>query len=93
LSSKTGYKQSDDQKLFVQTLVLALKCRPDCLILVASDGDYAPMVEALRGEGIRTELYASYNMLSSALADQAVKVTFLEDILRQLEFPKVRFNG
>jgi uncharacterized LabA/DUF88 family protein len=79
-NSPSGYKQSDDQKLVVKTLTMALKLRPDYVVLVASDGDYAPMVEALREEGIRTEVVAFSDMLASDLRRQAFAITDLGQI-------------
>ena len=51
-----GFKQSDDQRLVIATLSLALRLRPDFVVLAAGDGDFAPMVWELRNEGIRTEV-------------------------------------
>lgn len=84
-NSPSGYKQSDDQRLMITTLTLAMKLRPDFVTLVAADGDYAPMVEALRMEGIRTEVVAHPDMLASDLKRVAVNVADLDEILNSLE--------
>ena len=84
-NSTSGYKQSDDQRLMITTLTLAMKLRPDFLMLVAADGDYAPMVEELRKEGIRTEVVASPSMLASDLKRVAVNVADLDEILNNLK--------
>ncbi len=84
-NSVSGFKQSDDQRLMIRTLTLAMKLRPDFLVLVAADGDYAPMVEALRDEGIRTEVAAAAEMLASDLRRNAVRVLDLEAILEELK--------
>lgn len=84
-SSPSGYKQSDDQRLMVTTLTLAMKLRPDFLTLVAADGDYAPMIEELRKEGIRTEVVASPRMLATDLKRVAVNHADLEELLRSLK--------
>ena len=84
-NSPSGYKQSDDQRLMITTLTLAMKLRPDFLMLVAADGDYAPMVEELRKEGIRTEVVASPSMLASDLKRVAVNVADLDEILNTLK--------
>ncbi|MDR1659253.1 MAG: NYN domain-containing protein [Desulfovibrio sp.] len=80
-NSPSGFKQSDDQRLMIRTLILAMKLRPDFVILVASDGDYTPMVEALRDEGIRTEVVASVPLLANDLRRHAVKVVDLDGVL------------
>lgn len=84
-NSPSGYKQSDDQRLMITTLTLAMKLRPDFVMLVAADGDYAPMVEELRKEGIRTEVVASPSMLASELKRVAVNVADLDEILSTLK--------
>lgn len=84
-SSQSGFKQSDDQRLMITTLIMAMKLRPDFVTLVAADGDYAPMVEALRREGIRTEVVASPSMLASDLKRVAVNVADLDEILNSLK--------
>jgi uncharacterized LabA/DUF88 family protein len=89
-SSQSGYKQSDDQRLMIKTLTLAMKLRPDFVMLVAADGDYAPMVEALRDEGIRTEIIAAPNTLASELRRHAKNVIDLETLLQQCPLPPVR---
>ncbi|WP_300718257.1 NYN domain-containing protein [uncultured Desulfovibrio sp.] len=84
-NSTSGYKQSDDQRLMITTMAVAMKLRPDFLTLVAADGDYAPMVEELRKEGIRTEVVASPTMLATDLKRTAVNVADLDELLRSLQ--------
>lgn len=57
-STSSGLKHSDDQRLMITTLSSCLKLRPDFLVFVAGDGDFAPMLWELRNEGIRTEVVA-----------------------------------
>jgi hypothetical protein len=57
-STNSGVKHSDDQRLMITTLSRCLKLRPDFLVFVSGDGDYAPMLWELRNEGIRTEVVA-----------------------------------
>ena len=84
-SAPSGFKQSDDQRLMIKTLVLAMKLRPDFVILVASDGDYTPMVEALRDEGIRTEVVATVPLLANDLRRRAVRVVDLDEVLAGIQ--------
>ncbi|BAV91666.1 NYN domain-containing protein [Candidatus Desulfovibrio trichonymphae] len=83
-NSPSGFKQSDDQRLMIRTLTLAMKLRPDFVTLVASDGDYTPMVESLRDEGIRTEVVASLPLLANDLRRHAVNVIDLDAVLEDL---------
>ena len=80
-----GYKQSDDQRLVIATMSRCFRLRPDFLVLVAADGDYAPMVEELRREGIRTEVVASPANLASDLKKVAWSTIDLDDILEAIK--------
>lgn len=79
------YKQSDDQRLIIATLSLCLRLVPDFLILVAADGDYAPMVEELRRQGIRTEVAAPPHMLASDLKRVAWKNHNLDEVFKKIK--------
>jgi uncharacterized LabA/DUF88 family protein len=79
-----SFKQSDDQRLVIATLSLALRLRPDFLVLAAADGDFAPMVWELRNEGIRTEVLARPQMLASDLRRAAYSVIDLDTVLKQI---------
>lgn len=79
-----GFKQSDDQRLVIATLSAALRLRPDFLVLAAADGDFAPMVWALRDAGIRTEVLARPQMLASDLRRAAYSVIDIDNALNQI---------
>lgn len=76
-----SFKQSDDQRLVIATLSLALRLRPDFLVLAAADGDFAPMVWELREVGIRTEILANPMILASDLRRAAYSVIDLDEAL------------
>lgn len=76
-----NFKQSDDQRLVIATLSLALRLRPDFVVLAAADGDFAPLVWELRNEGIRTEIIARADMLASDLRRAAYSVIDLDEVL------------
>ena len=76
-----NFKQSDDQRLVIATLSLALRLRPDFLVLAAADGDFAPMVWELRNVGIRTEVMARPECLASDLRRAAYSVIDLDEVL------------
>ena len=79
-----GFKQSDDQRLVIATLSLALRLRPDFVVLAAADGDFAPMVWELRNEGIRTEVLARPQMLASDLRRAAYSIIDLDEVLNRV---------
>lgn len=79
-----SFKQSDDQRLVIATLSLALRLRPDFVVLAAADGDFAPMVWELRNEGVRTEVLARAGNLASDLRRAAYSVIDLDDLLDTL---------
>ena len=80
-SSPSGFKQSDDIRLMLTTITMALKLRPDFVLLFAADGDFAPMVELLRNEGIRTEVVAPLDMLATDLRRYASNVVDFDALL------------
>jgi uncharacterized LabA/DUF88 family protein len=79
-----AFKQSDDQLLVIATLSAALRLGPDFVVLAAADGDFAPMVWALRDAGIRTEVLARPQMLASDLRRAAYSVIDLDTALNQI---------
>ena len=80
--SGDGYKQSDDARLVIESLALCLRLRPDFFVLFAGDGDFAPLVWALRAEGIRTEVVASPANLASDLRRAAYTVVEAEPLFQ-----------
>jgi uncharacterized LabA/DUF88 family protein len=80
-----GYKQSDDNILMIATLTLALRIRPDFVTLVAADGDFTPLVWALRDEGIRTEVVANRIALASELERAAWGVIDMDIVLAEIQ--------
>lgn len=82
--SGDGFKQSDDARLVIESLALCLRLRPDFFVLFAGDGDFAPLVWALRAEGIRTEVVASAANLASDLRRAAYSVVEAEPLFQAL---------
>ena len=81
----SGYKQSDDQRLMLKTLVYSLKCRPDYVTLFAADGDFAPLIEILRDEGIRTEVVGPAGNTASDLRRLAYNYIDYNEVLKEIE--------
>ena len=84
-NTQSGFKQSDDFRLMVATMLTCMKLKPDFLVLVAGDGDYRAMVEGLRSEGVRTEVIAPISNLASDLRRVCVNVIDLDDVLTAME--------
>lgn len=80
-----GFKQSDDQRLMIATLSLCLRLQPDFLVLVAADGDYAPMIWELRSAGIRTEVVANNDALASDLKRAAYGIVDIDQVFQQIK--------
>lgn len=76
-------KQSDDQRLMIRLALTCTRLKPDFLVLVAADGDYAPLVWGLREEGIRTKLIASPENLSHDLRDASYSVSDLFKVVER----------
>ena len=77
-------KHSDDQRLMIRLALTCARLKPDFLVLVAADGDYAPLVWGLREEGIRTKLISDPSVLSSELRNSSYSVSDLYNVLHQL---------
>jgi len=80
-----GYKQSDDQRLMIKTLSICLKLRPDFLVFVGADGDYAPMMWELRAEGVRVEVVANSTSLATDLRRVAHSVVDLDEVFGRIK--------
>jgi hypothetical protein len=82
--SGIGVKHSDDQRLMIRLALVCTRLKPDFLVLVATDGDYAPLVWGLREEGIRTKLISDPHNLASELRAAAYSVSSLNSVLDRL---------
>lgn len=83
--SGTGIKHSDDQRLMIRLALACARLKPDFLVLVASDGDYAPLVWGLREEGIRTKLISDPHNLASELRAAAYSVSSIFSVLDRMQ--------
>lgn len=82
--SGSGVKHSDDQRLMIRLALACTRLKPDFLVLVASDGDYAPLVWGLREEGIRTKLISDPHNLASELRAAVYSLSSLHSVLDRL---------
>lgn len=78
-------KHSDDQRLMIRLALTCARLKPDFLVLVAADGDYAPLVWGLREEGIRTKVISDPSVLSADLRLAAFSSSDLFRVIQQIE--------
>lgn len=82
-----GVKHSDDQRLMIKLALTCMRLKPDFLILVAADGDYAPLVWGLREEGIRTKLITDPSSLAPELKAAAYSTSNIFNIVKKVTGP------
>lgn len=73
-------------------ILMALSCfeistrnHPDVVVLVTSDGDFAPLPLFLRNYGIKTEIAAMENIIGTSLKDSVNRVIDLEPFIDSLD--------
>lgn len=81
-----GVKHSDDQRLMIRLALSCTRLKPDFLVLVAADGDYAPLVWGLREEGIRTKLISDPGSLAHELRSAVYSVSSLFNVMKTLGY-------
>ena len=90
---RPALKSSDDQVLMIRLALTCMRLKPDFLVLVAADGDFAPLVMGLREEGVRTEIVADADALASDLRRVAFNWIDLRDLLHSQHFLPHRGHG
>ena len=88
MRDKTGrewVRHSDAHRLMIRLALTCARLKPDFLVLVAADGDYAPLVWGLRGEGIRTKLITDLTCVSPELEAACYSVSNLFNVLERLD--------
>ncbi len=89
ISKKTpdgDIKHSDDNQLMIRLALTCTRLKPDLLVLLAADGDYAPLVWGLREEGIRTRLISDLQSSPSPLANDLRRSVYsVEDMWKLAE--------
>jgi uncharacterized LabA/DUF88 family protein len=78
------YKANVDVILAVDGVQLAVDLRPDIVVLVTGDGDFAHLAQTLRRRGIRVEVAAVAATLSNSLKAAANDVIDLTDVLNRM---------
>lgn len=79
------YKANVDVMMAIDAVELSTEIRPDVVILVTGDADFAYLAEQLRRRGIRVEVASVAQNLGSALKTAANKVIDLAPLFSSFE--------
>src|SRR5438477_9474422 len=79
------YKANDDVMMAIDALELSIEMRPDLVILVTGDADFAYLAIKLRRHGIRVEVASVAANLGNTLRSAANDVIDLAPLLRTFE--------
>ncbi|MEP7015107.1 MAG: NYN domain-containing protein [Verrucomicrobiota bacterium] len=82
------YKANVDVMMAIDALELSLEMRPDVVILVTGDADFAYLVTKLRRHGIRVEVASVSQNLGNILRSAANDVIDLAPVFRTFEMIK-----
>ena len=84
------YKANVDVMMAIDALELSVEMRPDVVILVTGDADFAYLAMKLRRRGIRVEVASVAQNLGNALKSTANDVIDLGALFRTFEMKNVR---
>src|SRR4029077_4765335 len=84
------YKANVDVMMAIDALELSIEMRPDVVILVTGDADFAYLAIKLRRHGIRVEVAAVAANLGHILRSAANDVVDLAPLFRTFEMIKVQ---
>ena len=87
------YKANVDVMMAIDALELSVEMRPDVVILVTGDADFAYLVVKLRRRGIRVEVASVAQNLGNALKSTANDVIDLAALFRTFELKNTRETG
>jgi uncharacterized LabA/DUF88 family protein len=87
-TTQQSYKANVDVMMAVEATELSLDLRPDTILLVTGDGDFAFLSCHLRRRGIRVEVAAFENNLSDDLKISANAFIDLAKIVKNFDFQK-----
>jgi len=83
------YKANVDVMMAIDALELSVEMRPDVVILVTGDADFAYLAIKLRRRGIRVEVASVAQNLGNILKSAANEVIDLAPLFRMFEMMKV----
>src|SRR6184192_508772 len=84
------YKANVDVMMAIDALELSVEIRPDVVILVTGDADFAYLAIKLRRHGIRVEVASVAQNLGSILKSTANEVIDLPPLFRTFEIMKIQ---
>src|SRR5881227_95782 len=84
------YKANVDVMMAIDALELSIEIRPDVVILVTGDADFAYLATKLRRHGIRVEVASVAANLGNTLRSAANEVIDLAPLFRTFEIMKVQ---
>ena len=84
------YKANVDVMMAIDALELSIEIRPDVVILVTGDADFAYLAIKLRRHGIRVEVASVAANLGNMLKSAANNVIDLAELFRTFEIAKVQ---
>ena len=87
------YKANVDVMMAIDALELSVEMRPDVVILVTGDADFAYLVVKLRRRGIRVEVASVAQNLGNALKSTANDVIDLAALFRTFELKNTHETG
>jgi uncharacterized LabA/DUF88 family protein len=87
------YKANVDVMMAIDALELSIEMRPDAVILVTGDADFAYLATKLRRHGIRVEVASVAANLGHILRSAANHVIDLTDLFRTFEMINTREAG
>jgi uncharacterized LabA/DUF88 family protein len=79
------YKANVDVMMAIDGVALATEMRPDVVVLVTGDSDFAHLALTLRRRGIRVEVAAIDQMLGNDLRASANGIIALRELFNQFE--------
>ena len=79
------YKANVDVIMAIDAIDLSLRIRPDTVILVTGDADFAHLALTIRREGIKVEVASAPQTLSSELRTSASSVIDLSELFETFE--------
>ena len=84
------YKANVDVMMAIDALELSVEMRPDVVILVTGDADFAYLATKLRRRGIRVEVASVAQNLGNMLRSTASEVIDLAELFRSFEMKTVQ---
>ena len=86
----THYKANVDVLMAVDVMVLCEAMKPDVVVMVTGDADFAPLALHLRRQGIRVEVAAMASTMGAGLRGAANEVVDLTPLFESFEALKGR---